>query len=352
MAGGASENGEAFAARVLAWFDRHGRHDLPWQHPATPYRVWISEVMLQQTQVSTVIPYFERFMDRFPDVESLAAADRDEVLAHWAGLGYYARARNLHRCAQTLIAEHGGVFPDQLEAVTSLPGIGRSTAAAILSLSRDAPHAILDGNVKRVLARYHAVPGWPGQTGVARRLWALSEAAMPRQRSGDFNQAMMDLGATVCTRQPVCSRCPLADRCRGLAEGEPRRYPGRRPRRQKPRRQTTMLIIHGHGGILLERRPPSGIWSGLWSLPEASGDPQAWAHDQLGLTIGLSGAPAAPLRHEFTHFSLDIHPVRAQLLSGHVMEDNQRRWYRPRLDAAPGMPAPVRRLLHQQEPLP
>jgi len=197
-----------FASHLLAWFAEHGRHDLPWQHPATPYRVWISEVMLQQTQVTTVIPYFERFLERFPDVATLAAADLDEVLALWAGLGYYARARNLHHCARVLVAEHGGEFPDQLASVAALPGIGRSTAGAILSLSRNAPHPILDGNVKRVLARYFAIPGWPGQSAVAKQLWQLSEAVTPAEQTRDFNQAMMDLGATVCTRKPQCHRCP------------------------------------------------------------------------------------------------------------------------------------------------
>ena len=341
---------EGFATAVLDWFERHGRHDLPWQHPATPYRVWISEVMLQQTQVSTVIPYFERFMKRFPDVESLAAADRDEVLAHWAGLGYYARARNLHRCAQVLVSEHDGEFPHGLDDVAALPGIGRSTAGAILSLSRDAPHAILDGNVKRVLARYYAVPGWPGQTSVSRRLWALSEAVTPKRRARDFNQAMMDLGATVCIRRPACQRCPLRGGCRGLAEGDPTRYPGRKPRRQKPLRQTTMLIIHGHGGILLERRPDTGIWAGLWSLPEASGDPETWAREQLGAEIQLLEGSARTLRHEFTHFSLNIQPVRARLMDGAIVADNARRWYNPLSDETPGLPAPVQRLIHQKEP--
>ena len=341
---------EGFATAVLDWFERHGRHDLPWQHPATPYRVWISEVMLQQTQVSTVIPYFERFMDRFPDVESLAAADRDEVLAHWAGLGYYARARNLHRCARVLVSEHDGEFPHALDDVAALPGIGRSTAGAILSLSRDAPHAILDGNVKRVLARYFAVPGWPGQTSVNRRLWALSETVTPKRRARDFNQAMMDLGATVCIRRPACERCPLRDGCQGLAEGDPTRYPGRKPRRQKPLRQTTMLIIEGHCGILLERRPDTGIWAGLWSLPEASGDPETWAREQLGIEIRRLEDTAMTVRHEFTHFSLDIRPVRARLMDETVVAENDRLWYNPLSDETPGLPAPVHRLIHQEEP--
>jgi len=338
-----------FAAAVLEWFDRAGRHDLPWQHPATPYRVWISEVMLQQTQVTTVIPYFEAFMARFPTLESLAAAGLDEVLGYWAGLGYYARARNLHRCAQRLVDEYAGLFPDDRQAVADLPGIGRSTAAAILSLSRHAPEPILDGNVKRVLARYFAVPGWPGRSAVARTLWACSEAVTPDQRTGDFNQAMMDLGATVCTRQPQCPRCPLQSGCQAFAQGNPDAYPGRRPKREKPLRTTTMLIIHGPDGILLERRPPTGIWAGLWSLPEATTPAADWARDERRLEIALMDDAPPPLRHEFTHYSLTIQPVRARLLADHGIEDADRLWYNPHADNAPGLPAPVQRLLHKEE---
>jgi A/G-specific adenine glycosylase len=342
-----------FAAAVLAWFDRHGRHDLPWQHPATPYRVWISEVMLQQTQVTTVIPYFERFMARFPDVATLAAADRDEVLAHWAGLGYYARARNLHDCAQRLVSDHDGVFPEDYAAVAALPGIGPSTAGAILSLSRDAPHAILDGNVKRVLARYFAVPGWPGRSAVARALWARSEAVTPRERTGAFNQAMMDLGATVCVKRPRCGECPLQSGCQAHAAGETDAYPGRRPKRTTPTRETTMLLIHGPEGILLERRPSTGIWAGLWSLPElpAGAAPSAWAAEQHGLSIEPDPAALTPLQHAFTHFRLTIHPLRARVIDDAGVADAQRCWYHPSTDVAPGLPAPVQRLIAQEEPM-
>lgn len=340
-----------FAATVLAWFDRHGRHDLPWQHPATPYRVWISEVMLQQTQVSTVIPYFERFMDRFPDIETLAAAARDEVMAHWAGLGYYARARNLHRCAQVLVNEHDGVFPTDIESVEALPGIGRSTAGAILSLSRDAAHPILDGNVKRVLARYHAVPGWPGRTAVTRALWAHSEAHTPTQRTGDFNQAMMDLGATVCTRRPACHACPLRDGCAALAEGNPQAYPGRRPKRDKPHRAVRMLLIEGDAGTLLIRRPTEGIWGGLWCLPECrlDEDPRTWAQAELGLDIAPED-PAPTLQHEFTHYRLTIHPLPARLRAGFPVQAIEHLWYNAGTAATSGVPAPVQRLLNPQEP--
>lgn len=339
-----------FAPRVLQWFEQNGRHDLPWQHPATPYRVWISEVMLQQTQVATVIPYFERFVERFPDVARLAAADLDEVLALWAGLGYYARARNLHKCAQTLIQDYAGEFPETLEAVAALPGIGRSTAGAILSLSRNQPHPILDGNVKRVLARYFAIAGWPGQSAVSKKLWQLSEAVTPATRTGDFNQAMMDLGATVCARQPQCHQCPLRVGCQALAAGNPRDYPGRKPKRAKPRRQTVMLIVQAAEGILLLRRPAQGIWPGLWSLPECpvSKDPVAWAKSEMGMVIDTI-RHAAPLRHEFTHFSLDIHPVYARLAQGIEMRDGEWVWYNSQSSTSRGLPAPVKRLITDKE---
>ena len=342
----------SFTAAVLSWFERHGRHDLPWQHPATPYRVWISEVMLQQTQVATVIPYFERFVARFPDVHALAAASLDEVLALWAGLGYYARARHLHRCARELVARHGGEFPEDIEAVQALPGIGRSTAGAILSLSRGAPHAILDGNVKRVLARYHAISGWPGQAAVNRALWRLSEAVTPITRTGEFNQAMMDLGATLCTRRPDCGRCPLQTGCQAYAQGNPTAYPGRKPRREKPLRQTRMLIIRrDDGAVLLTRRPPQGIWGGLLSLPECPAEDEAetWARQQLGLEI-TGGASLDAVRHEFTHYSLLIRPQRARLVTPAVVQESGYVWYKPGQNIAGGLPAPVQRLLEQEEP--
>lgn len=350
-AGDRSVSTNEFASRVIQWFERNGRHDLPWQHPATPYRVWISEVMLQQTQVTTVIPYFERFIDRFPDVQALARAPLDEVLSLWAGLGYYARARNLHRCARVLVDEHRGEFPASLEAVMALPGIGRSTAGAILSLSRGEPHAILDGNVKRVLARYFAVPGWPGRASVERRLWALSESVTPSVRTGEFNQAMMDLGATACTRQPACHACPLEPGCQALAQGAVGDYPGRRPRRDKPHRQTTMLIIQSDRGVLLERRPATGIWAGLWSLPETDDRPARWAAKRLGLTLEATRAGEA-IHHQFTHFSLAIAPVYCRVAGAVALRDDRHLWYNPGVDEPPGMPAPVQRLLKTLEPTP
>ncbi|MGH8446294.1 MAG: A/G-specific adenine glycosylase, partial [Solimonas sp.] len=251
-----------FAERLLAWFDVHGRHDLPWQHPRTPYRVWLSEIMLQQTQVATVIPYFARFLERFPDLRNLAAAPQDDVLALWAGLGYYARARNLHRCAQALVAEHGGEFPRNIEAVAELPGIGRSTAGAILAQAHGDRHAILDGNVRRVLARHAAIPGWPGQPTVQKQLWREAEARLPHERLADYTQALMDLGASVCTsRNPKCLLCPLAGDCQARIAGTVAQYPGAKPSRERPTREATLLLVEdAQGRLLLERRPPTGLW--------------------------------------------------------------------------------------------
>ena len=254
---------EAFQSRLLGWFDRHGRKTLPWQHDKTPYRVWVSEIMLQQTQVATVIPYFERFMARFPSVAYLADAKQDEVLHLWTGLGYYARARNLHSAAQVVMAEHGGEFPVQsLDAMAALPGIGLSTAGAIISISTGRRAVILDGNVKRVLTRLHGVQGWPGRTAVHRELWRLAERYTPSERLPDYSQAMMDLGATLCTRsKPGCLICPFADVCIAHARGEEWRFPEAKPKKTLPERHTRMLLLCGDDGhVLLEQRPPSGLW--------------------------------------------------------------------------------------------
>lgn len=339
-----------FSARLLAWFDRHGRHDLPWQHPRTPYRVWLAEVMLQQTQVTTVVPYFERFLARFPDWPALAAAPIDDVLELWAGLGYYARARNLHKAARCVVDDFGGKLPRELEALNELPGLGRSTAAAILSQAFDEPHAILDGNVKRVLARHAAVEGWPGSPAVAKRLWQEAEARLPRKRGADYTQAIMDLGATLClARAPACERCPVSADCLAHQRGEPTRYPSSRPRRERPLRQSRALIVENEAGaILFERRPPAGIWGGLWCLPLIE-DGQDW---QAGLQAryGLKGRlveTGAVLRHGFTHFDLDIEPLRVRVkdrASG-AEASADRRWIKLAADPLPGLPAPIRKLL-------
>jgi A/G-specific adenine glycosylase len=338
----------SFAARLLAWYDRHGRKDLPWQRDPTPYRVWVSEVMLQQTQVATVIPYFERFMARFPVVTDLAAVPLDEVLALWSGLGYYSRARNLHRAAGLIAAQHDGVFPATLDQVMALPGVGRSTAGAILALSRNQRHPILDGNVRRVLARYHAIDGWPGQAEVERLLWQQAEAHTPVERVAHYTQAIMDLGATLCTRsRPRCNECPQAADCAAHAAGEPTRYPAPRPRKTLPERQATLLLVtNARGEVLLEQRPPSGIWGGLWTLPEAQDGAAAQWCRRRGLT--LQDETAWPtLRHTFSHFHLDISPlhVRVDEAGSAVMEAGGAVWYKTELCDQLGLPAPIKRLL-------
>jgi len=343
--------GEPVARRLLDWFDRHGRKDLPWQADITPYRVWVSEIMLQQTQVRTVIPYYQRFMAALPDVHTLAAATEDTVLHLWTGLGYYARARNLHRAAQLVVSDFAGEFPATVDALASLPGIGRSTAGAIVAIAFRQRAAILDGNVKRVLARHHAVPGWPGEPGILANLWALAEKHTPTDRVGDYTQAIMDLGATVCTRtRPACDICPLAATCLAHRQGSAANYPGRKPRRQLPVRQVRMLLVLNAGGeVLLEKRPPSGIWGGLWSLPELdpADDVTAWVTSRLALTpTGLRDAPE--LRHTFSHFHLDILPTVVSVATANAaVQDNGRTWYNPRQPDARGLAAPVKALLEQ-----
>jgi len=362
VAGGRSPGREAggvtpaqarrFARRVLAWFDRHGRKDLPWQQPRTPYRVWVSEIMLQQTQVATVIPYFNRFLERFPDLASLATASLDEVLHHWSGLGYYARARNLHRCAGELLERHGGVFPSAQAEIEILPGIGRSTAGAIRSLGHGQSAAILDGNVKRVLARCFAIDGWPGNAAVLQRLWTLSETLTPRERCADYNQAMMDLGATVCRRsRPACPDCPLADDCLALRQGRPDAYPGAKPKKRTPLRAARMLILSDRSGrVLLRRRPPRGIWGGLWSLPECPPETavERWCREQIGFEIGpVSALPVR--RHTFSHFQLDIEPIRARIKNPRrcVMDGEEWVWYNLTQPDNRGLAAPIARILQE-----
>jgi A/G-specific adenine glycosylase len=344
--------GAAFAVRVLAWFDHHGRRDLPWQQEPTPYRVWISEVMLQQTRVATVMPYYQRFLARFPDLATLATAPLDEVLAHWSGLGYYARARHLHATAGKLLRDHGGAFPMDLEQLQNLPGIGRSTAGAILSLAGGQRAPILDGNVKRVLARYCAVPGWPGSPPVLRRLWQLAEELTPRDRVAAYNQAMMDLGATLCTRtRPACATCPLAQDCQARAAGDPTRYPAPKPRRALPLRRTHLLLLRNPAGeLLLEQRPPLGVWGGLWSLPECSRAAAIPDHCRQALGLEPAGLELLPpRRHTFSHFQLEYIPVRVSVipLAGRVAEDARYCWLEPAQPPPGGVPAPVAQLIHE-----
>jgi A/G-specific adenine glycosylase len=340
-----------FAARLLAWHEQHGRKDLPWQQDPTPYRVWVSEIMLQQTQVATVIPYFQRFTQCFPDVAALAGAGLDEVLALWSGLGYYSRARNLHRAAGIIEQQHEGRVPELLEHLLDLPGIGRSTAGAILSLSLGQCHAILDGNVKRVLSRYHAVDGWPGKSAVEKRLWQLAEAHLPIEQNARYTQAMMDLGATLCIRrQPRCDDCPLQSECQARSIGEVERYPGTRPRRQLPIRGAVFLIIANDSGeVLLQQRPPTGLWGGLWSLPECPPEmsPEQWCREVLGVE-GEVRARWRGVRHTFSHFHLEIQPLYIEVIGGEpgkVMEAIPALWYKSGSFDELGLPAPVKRLL-------
>ncbi len=344
-----------FAHDLLVWYDRHGRKALPWKRPRDPYRIWIAEVMLQQTQVSTVIPYFERFMHRFPDIARLARGPLDRVLGSWSGLGYYARARNLHRAARAIVQEHGGRFPRTFEAVAALPGIGRSTAGAILSQAFGQRHPILDGNVKRVLSRYYAIHA----TGTAANteLWRLAEMHTPTARVSDYTQAIMDLGATVCARvRPQCAQCPVSLHCVAQREGKPERYPVRSATRARPRKRARWLMIRDHEGrVLLERRPPAGVWGGLWSFPECPvRSPEAFARERFGLDV----APRAswpPFSHGFTHFELVITPVPATVVGNKRarMERGGTLWVKLASPkgrgpaGAIGLPAPVRTLLEK-----
>ena len=338
-----------FAARVVAWYDAHGRKDLPWQRGVTAYRVWISEIMLQQTQVLTVIPFYERFMHSFPDVIRLANASLDSVLHHWSGLGYYARARNLHRAAEIIRDEYSGIFPDSFDLVAGLPGVGRSTAGAILSLAFGQRHSILDGNVKRVLARHAAIPGWPAKVAVANELWRLADQHTPDERVAAYTQAMMDLGATICTRtKPRCDDCPVVADCRAFELGETDAYPGRKAKQTKQLKQTTMLLaVHGDA-VYLERRPVAGIWGGLWSLPEIEGtDIDGWCERVLS-AVATEVVSWSQMRHSFSHYDLDIQPVlvRFESSSSKVADNSDAKWHR--LDETPpgGIAAPVMKLIN------
>jgi A/G-specific adenine glycosylase len=338
----------AFGRRLVRWQARHGRHDLPWQRTRDPYRIWLAEVMLQQTQVATVIPYYRRFLARFPDVKSLAGARLDEVLALWSGLGYYTRARNLHAAAQAVVGAHGGRFPRTREALESLPGLGRSTAAAIAVFAFGRREAILDGNVRRVLARHFAVRGRSGEKGVEKRLWALAESELPKKNIEAYTQALMDLGAGVCTRKrPACSTCPLEETCKGYARGKAEAYPEARPRRNRPVRKTAMLLLMRQGEVLLEKRPPAGLWGGLWCFPEMAPDSEADAYCLRRFGAKLKGKETLPvLRHEFTHFTLDIVPLVCSLDSGSQGSAEPGQVWLPVAEAiGAAVPVPVRKLL-------
>ena len=337
-----------FAPALLAWYQHHGRHDLPWQKTRSAYRVWVSEIMLQQTQVATVIPYYQRFIARFPDIQALAAAPIDEVLHLWSGLGYYARARNLRRAAEILVTRHGGTLPDTLDALTDLPGIGRSTAGAILALAYGQRQPILDGNVKRVLARWFAIAGWPGQGAVREQLWQASELVTPTDGVGDYTQAIMDLGATLCVRgQPQCAKCPVAPGCVAHLNGTQGQFPGRRSARlRRRRRRVCWLVAVGPGGFYLVQRPSHGVWGGLWGFPEFGDAAAALAYATENFTLSGGARAAAVIDHSFTHFDLAISPLYVPVATGAArVQDTGAVWYNPNRPLALGLAAPVTQLV-------
>ena len=341
---------KSIAAPLLAWFDRHGRHDLPWQHPRSAYRVWLSEIMLQQTRVETVIDYFQRFVEALPTLADLAAADEDTVLALWSGLGYYRRARFLHRAARLCVQQHGGELPRDFDALAALPGIGRSTAGAILSQAHGLRFPILDGNVKRVLTRLHGIHGHPGQSAVEKQLWALAEQHTPHQRLADYTQAIMDLGATLCTRsRPRCEACPLHASCVAYAQDLTAELPTPKPTRAIPTRHTHMLLLRdAEQRILLQRRDQPGVWSGLWSLPEADDDEEAKRRAAEHAAVREPRALDA-FTHVFSHYRLDIQPLLfdARKPTSRIADSDDLRWCDPAQLDALGLPAPVRKLLAQ-----
>lgn len=347
------------ARNLLNWFDLHGRKHLPWQQQVSPYRVWVSEIMLQQTQVATVIDYYQRFMTRFPTVHDLAGAELDEVLHLWTGLGYYARGRNLHKAAQQIVREHNGDFPVGVAALCQLPGIGPSTAGAIAAISQGQRAAILDANVKRVLARFHGVSGYPGVSAVAKRLWYFADYHTPARRTPDYTQAIMDLGASLCSaRQPQCSQCPLQERCEARIEGNPEAYPGRKPRKEKPLRGARMwLLLDTAGAVLLARRPPMGIWGSLWTPPETDANQDAATSlqqvcERVGLNPEQLSKPTLlkPFRHTFTHYHLDIEPLLVQVgrqrRATAVAEADDLMWYQPDNASNIGLAKPTVTLLN------
>jgi A/G-specific adenine glycosylase len=347
-----------FADVLISWQKQHGRHQLPWQRTRDAYRIWLSEIMLQQTQVATVIPYYTRFLERFPDVAALATASVGEVMAHWSGLGYYTRARNLHRCAQQIVERHAGKFPSDPEALVTLPGIGKSTAAAIAAFAYGARAAIMDGNVKRVFCRLFGIEGFPGQPAIEKALWQRAESLLPAQDIEAYTQGLMDLGATVCTRsRPVCTRCPMQTRCVAHASGRTAELPTRKPKKALPEKSTLMLIVEHEGEILLEQRPPAGIWGGLLSLPELSRlsgddiDVHEASPSQLARALSSFGEieairPLAGFVHGFTHYRLSVVPLHVKLRQRHLMAAQSDYQWQPLADISQAaLPSPVRTLL-------
>ena len=341
-------NSADFSSRLIAWQKIHGRHDLPWQNTQDPYAIWVSEIMLQQTQVTAVIGYYAKFMVRFPDIASLAQATQEEVLQHWSGLGYYSRARNLHNAAQTIMDEYGGKFPQEFEQIQSLSGIGRSTAAAIASFAFEKNQTILDGNVKRVLARHFLIEGWTSSPKVEKPLWALAESLVPEQDMVAYTQGLMDLGATICSRsKPKCEICPLRESCQAFAENKTKELPTPKPKKTIPQKQTTMLLILNGNEVMLEKRPPSGIWGGLWSLPEISMQDIASevALRRFGLNVEAE-EPLESIQHVFTHFKLEILPQPLQVTNKQAQVNMPNMIWLTIEDAiGAALPTPVRRIL-------
>jgi A/G-specific adenine glycosylase len=333
---------------VASWQRRHGRHDLPWQRTRDPYRIWLAEIMLQQTQVATVVAYYARFLGAFPDVAALAAAPLARVLEHWSGLGYYRRAHHLHAAAQRVVAQFGGTFPPDPGAIAMLPGVGRSTAAAIATFAGTARAAILDGNVKRVLARHRGVEGWPGEPKVEAALWRLAETLLPRRGAREYTQGLMDLGATLCTRtRPRCPECPVAADCVARASSRVEALPTPRPRKPLPHRTIRVLLIERAGTVLLERRPAAGIWAGLWSLPEMAPDADVAAHCRARFGAEVSaGATLPAIEHGFTHYRLTLLPQRIAVKRWPPRAESPGlAWLVPAEAIGAALPAPIRRLL-------
>jgi A/G-specific adenine glycosylase len=341
---------DALSRLLLAWWDAHGRHDLPWQKNPVAYRVWVSEVMLQQTQVATVLKYFDRFMGKFPELSDLAAADIDEVLHLWTGLGYYSRARNLHKSARHIVEEHHGIFPDEFDLLMKLPGVGRSTAGAILSLANNQRYPILDGNAKRVLARVFGIKGWPGKSAVMKDLWEFAEICTPHQRVNNYTQAIMDLGASLCSRRnPQCDACPLKTGCMAFSTDSAHDFPGKKPKKIKPNKHIVLaMLINTKGALLLEKRPETGIWGGLYSFPE---------FDSLELAEAwcikfITKSPKKkrewlPFKHSFSHYDLFMQPLEL-FVSGKSqknLDEDRWLWYNIAEPVEIGLAAPVKKLI-------
>jgi len=348
-----TSSAKTFSQNMLNWYQKQGRKHLPWQQDKTPYRVWVSEIMLQQTQVATVIPYYQKFMASFPDITALASADEDNVLHHWTGLGYYARARNLHKAAKTIVSDYQGKFPENIEQVIALPGIGRSTAGAILSLSLNKHHAILDGNVKRVLARCYLVEGHNAQAKFEKALWPIAEKLTPSTNVNYFNQSMMDLGAMVCTRsKPLCEQCPLQSSCLAYAGSEQAKFPQKKPKKVTPVKSTIMVIprikTQTGNSVLMQKRPPTGIWGGLWCFLEVSAAADITKLlNKLNLKV-ITQANMTAFRHTFSHFHLDIQPIIVdcqQLPLQEINDNNKQQWYDLNIEQSVGLAASTQKLI-------